>query len=52
MEVNTQMARADRDLGINLDSDPDPEVTVYDDRLAYVAVIGALVIFLVRVLKS
>lgn len=46
------MARAERDLGINLDSDPDPEVTVYDDRLAYIAVIGALVVFLIRALKN
>lgn len=28
------MDRDDRDLGINVDSDPEPEVMVYDDDLA------------------
>lgn len=30
----------DRDLGINLDADPQSEVTIYDDRLALVALVG------------
>jgi hypothetical protein len=46
------MARDDRDLGFNLDADPEDEITVYDDELAGLIVVAGLAYVGWRLLKG